>query len=204
MRVVLCPGFHPAELTQTMQALLDQQATPYLLPAASQTGVVSGWHIAEAVARDVAASAAAPPPLLFIGFSAGVVGAVGAAQVWQQWGYPVAGVVAVDGWGVPLGGTFPQHRLSHDGFTGYSSAWLGGGDSCFVADPAVPHLDLWRSPHTTTGWWSQPVPNGRRATRTTASQVICRLIQQTRAIAETQSLLYTGDAVPPLGKKSGF
>ncbi|NES83160.1 MAG: hypothetical protein F6K10_18095, partial [Moorea sp. SIO2B7] len=34
-----------------------------------------------------------------------------------------------------------------------SSALLGAGADSFYADPEVEHLDLWRSPQTTQGWW---------------------------------------------------
>jgi hypothetical protein len=33
---------------------------------------------------------------------------------------------------------------------------LGSGDAGFYADPAVPHLDLWRSPGQVRGWWISP------------------------------------------------
>jgi hypothetical protein len=75
-------------------------------------------------------------PLLLIGFSAGVVGAIAAANLWQGQGRRVAAVIAVDGWGVPQVGDFPLHRVSHDYFTHWSSAVLGAGADSFYADPA--------------------------------------------------------------------
>ena len=30
---------------------------------------------------------------------------------------------------------------------------LGGGHNNFYADPAVEHLEMWRSPQTVQGWW---------------------------------------------------
>lgn len=90
--------------------------------------------------------------LIFLSFSAGVVGAIGAAWGWQRLGGNVKAFIAVDGWGVPLGGNFPIHRLSHDAFTHWSSALLGSGEDSFYADPTVKHLELWRSPQTARGW----------------------------------------------------
>ncbi|NJK53546.1 MAG: hypothetical protein HC936_13370 [Leptolyngbyaceae cyanobacterium SU_3_3] len=62
----------------------------------------------------------------------------------------------MDGWGVPLGGDFPIYRVSHDRFTHWSSAWWVAGLDSFYADPAVAHLDLWRSPQTVQGRWVSP------------------------------------------------
>lgn len=83
-------------------------------------------------------------------------------------------LIAVDGWGVPLSGNFPIHRLSHDYFTHWSSALLGSGDDSFYSDPAVEHLAIWRSPHTCQGWWVQ----GGKRTFTTAAQFINELGQR--------------------------
>nr|WP_238718303.1 hypothetical protein [Petrachloros mirabilis] len=90
--------------------------------------------------------------IAFLGFSAGVVGALGAAHLWQHQGGQVQCLMALDGWGVPLWGDFPIHRLSHDSWTHWTT---GGGQSStadFYADPAVTHLDLWRAPQRVWGW----------------------------------------------------
>lgn len=113
-------------------------------------------------------------PLLFISFSAGVVGAIAAAQMWQGLGGQVRAFLALDGWGVPLSGSFPIHRLSHDAFTHWSSAWLGGGSESFYADPAVSHLDLWRTPQTARGWRIQNTGK----TATTAAEFIGWLLRR--------------------------
>ena len=89
--------------------------------------------------------------LLFIGFSAGVVGGIGAARQWQQAGRIVKAFIAIDGWGVPLYGEFPIHRMSHDFWTHWSSHVLGGTGVSFYATPSTSHLELWRSPHTVQG-----------------------------------------------------
>ncbi|MBD2337244.1 hypothetical protein H6G64_09600 [Calothrix sp. FACHB-156] len=90
-------------------------------------------------------------PVFFISFSAGVVGAIMAAHWWQLLGGQVKAFIAVDGWGVPLWGDFPIHRMSHDYFTHWSSSLLGSGQSNFYAEPAVDHLSIWRSPQTVQG-----------------------------------------------------
>jgi len=93
-------------------------------------------------------------PLRLIAFSAGVVGAMGAAHLWQSQGGRIQWVMALDGWGVPAWASFPVYRLSHDGFTHWSSMPLGGSSLAFYADPPVEHLDLWRSPQQAVGWCS--------------------------------------------------
>ena len=90
--------------------------------------------------------------LLFIAFSAGVVGGIGAAIALQQQGVKIKAFIAIDGWGVPLWGDFPVYRFSHDYFTHWSSAILGTGQASFYADPPVAHLTIWRSPETCQGW----------------------------------------------------
>lgn len=93
------------------------------------------------------------PPIIFICFSAGVVGGLGAALWWQTKGGKIKAFFALDGWGMPIVANFPVYRLSHDYFTYWSSALLGSGKDSFYADPAVTHLDLWRSPHKVMGCW---------------------------------------------------
>lgn len=89
--------------------------------------------------------------LTFIGFSAGVVGAIIAGNLWQKKGGKVKTLLAFDGWGVPLIANFPCYRISHDFFTHLT--YLGGEKNVFYASPSVSHLDLWRSPEDIQGWW---------------------------------------------------
>jgi hypothetical protein len=89
--------------------------------------------------------------LTFIAFSAGVVGAIIAGNLWQKKGGKVKTLFAFDGWGVPLIADFPCYRISHDYFTHLS--YLGGEKNAFYASPSVSHLDLWRSPEEIQGWW---------------------------------------------------
>ena len=162
MKVLICPGIHEYALTQellaSLKSSLDRDSNlinpenllvftapdPYL--------TLSAVHILNFL-RSHQGNPATATPVVFIGFSAGVVGAIGAAWGWQLLGGKVKALIAIDGWGVPLIGDFALHRLSHDFFTHWSSSMLGSGQDSFYADPAVEHLTLWRSPQTVTGWW---------------------------------------------------
>jgi hypothetical protein len=152
--IALCPGIHDPTLTQSFVQQLQENC---LLPinllvfpsdryaAYSSVDVLRFLH--ERL-HPMTPNAWLTVPVVFIGFSAGVVGAMGAAIALESLGGHVR-----DGWGVPLIGNFPHHRLSHDYFTHWSSALLGAGQDSFYAEPAVQHLDLWRSPQTVQGWW---------------------------------------------------
>ncbi|HEY9641761.1 MAG TPA: hypothetical protein V6C57_14835, partial [Coleofasciculaceae cyanobacterium] len=170
MCIVICPGIHSAELTAQFLAGIPNQFADLLVFPAHQYPAYSALHILEFLEQSLQPSGLgqhgkltgkAPSPqfaalfshsLLFVAFSAGVVGAIGAARLWLRAGGQVKAVIAIDGWGVPLYGDFPIHRISHDAFTHWSSAWLGAGQASFYADPAVEHLQLWRSPQTVEGW----------------------------------------------------
>ena len=147
--LIICPGVHPPQLTssfiqnclqQDCLVLPTQQYLPYNAIAIEQ------W-LKQYYPLPVAA-----PSLAFIAFSAGVVGGIIAAHIWQLQGGKIDKFIAFDGWGMPLIGNFPIYRVSHDRFTHWSSSLLGLGESGFYAEPAVEHLDLWRSPHTCWGW----------------------------------------------------
>jgi hypothetical protein len=159
MTVIICPGVHPPELTTSFVQQLGGQVDDYLIlptdiaPPYSAVHILDYLHRQFAVPRPASAQAKlATAPLVFIGFSAGVVGAIGAAWMWQALGRKVKAFIAFDGWGVPLVGSFPIHRVSHDRFTHDSSIYWGGAEESFYADPPVPHLELWRSPRTVRGW----------------------------------------------------
>lgn len=93
------------------------------------------------------------PSLILITFSAGVVGGVTLANLWENKGGKVNFLLAFDGWGVPLMTRFPSYHLSHDYFTHLSSYLFGGNENRFYAAPDVEHLHLWRSPLNIKGWW---------------------------------------------------
>lgn len=120
--------------------------------------------------------------ITWIAFSAGVVGGILAARQWQQAGYRVEKFIAIDGWGMPLGQDFPIYRLSHDRWTNHSQTTInhllgsGIGDrpvASFIADPAVDHLSLWRSPDQVTGYLLNPQPLERSRTQSPLSQKHC-------------------------------
>ena len=114
------------------------------------------------------------PGLTFIAFSAGVVGGIGAAITWQLQGGKIEAFIALDGWGVPLIANFPIYRLSHDFFTYWSSAILGGGNEGFYCDPPVEHLELWRAPNQCWGW---QVVNPGLKIRCSAAQYLRHLVR---------------------------
>ncbi|KAM3109174.1 hypothetical protein [Phormidesmis sp. 146-33] len=169
LKVVICPGMHSPALTEnfmnglrslqdTRQGSLQAEGLHYLEQSVTfpieKLPAYSPLHLLEFLAP------LSGDPLLFIAFSAGVVGAIGAARLWQKRGGTVKALIALDGWGVPLEANFPIHRASHDYFTHWSSALLGNGLDSFYADPGVGHLDLWRSPQTISGHWIKSTQSG--------------------------------------------
>lgn len=198
MRPIICPGVHDRNLTDCFlagisefwesesddgphQQILDRA----LIFPAHQYPPYSPIDIFNFLCAQQPIVGAIPPRLLsdeslaFISFSAGVAGAIGAAWMWQQLGGKVGAFFALDGWGVPLGGNFPTHRLSHDRFTHWSSAILGSGGDSFWADPPIPHLDLWKSPQTAKGWHiSQTAPGIETAKPTTAAAFLVDLLKK--------------------------
>ena len=168
---MVCPGVHRSQLTQSFVEALHLSQEALIFPAETAPAY-SPRHVLEFLSPLEATT-----PLVFIAFSAGVVAAIGAARLWQKQGGTVCALIALDGWGVPLAGDFAIHRVSHDRWTAWSSAVLGGGDSdSFYADPAVDHLTLWRSPQTV--WGYRLAANGRSAkTPITAASFITALLQ---------------------------
>ncbi len=169
LNLVICPGYHGVALTESLISALNQALR------AQVRNSLSDWLIhllpddldALGLARADHSSAQVHPlmslptvltdrrvattPTLFIGFSAGVLTAWGAAHLCALSGQSVLGLIALDGWGVPLAGPFPIRRISHDAFTHYTTAgW--GGTRRFYADPPIDHLTLWGSPGLVQGW----------------------------------------------------
>lgn len=164
MSIIICPGIHAPALTQGFLEGLGSlsfnsansihSGNTLIFPAQDEPAF-SAFHIVQFLHKRLG-SPQKTSPVVFISFSAGVVGAMGAACGWQMSGGKVKAFIALDGWGVPLFGNFPLYRLSHDFFTHWSSSVLGSGEDSFYADPAVEHLELWRSPQSVQGWWVQP------------------------------------------------
>ena len=170
---IVCPGIHDSNLTdsfiQNIQANSDRFAgLNWLILPTQYYKPYSPVDVYQWLEKKYSAPADTLP-LVFICFSAGVVGGLGAALWWQKNGGKIKAFFALDGWGMPIFANFPVYRLSHDYFTHWSSALLGQGDLSFYADPPVDHLDLWRSPKTTMGWW---VTSPRMKTRCSAAEFL--------------------------------
>lgn len=149
--IIICPGFHSPQLTQEFLTAMEWRETSHvnylIIP-----NTIPPYDIL-AIDQWLSQQLSPQTPLSFLGFSAGVVGAIGTALSWQQKGGTVKTLIAIDGWGVPLFGSFPIYRISHDSFTHYTSQLLGSGNQNFYCSPPVPHLKLWQSPHQAWGWW---------------------------------------------------
>jgi hypothetical protein len=148
--IIICPGIHPPELTDRfLEEFQTKIAQDYLVLPTAQYLPYSSIAVYQWLAQQ---GLSKTEPLAFIAFSAGVVGAFGAAIAWQLQGGQIERLIAIDGWGMPLVANFPIFRVSHDYFTHWSSCLLGGGAAGFYAEPGVEHLELWRSPGTSWGW----------------------------------------------------
>lgn len=186
MRLIICPGVHDPALTESFLAGLWSEMGhcpagqwPLVFPA-QHYPAYSSFHLLSFLNQQLsgnAPDALHSLPLLMVAFSAGVAAAIGAAWGWQLAGGQICGLIAVDGWGVPLAGRFPVYRVSHDYFTHWSSALLGAGKTGFYAEPGVDHLALWRSPQRATGWQISTNPI-HPPVATTAARFIATLIHQ--------------------------
>jgi len=180
MSLIICPGIHDPKLTESfltglLSAKVGQKPKNILIFPIQDYPAYSSVHILHFLHQNHSLSS----PIIFISFSAGVVGAIAAAWGWQLSGGKVTAFIALDGWGVPLTGNFPIHRLSHDYFTHWSSALLGSGEDSFYAAPSVEHLALWQEPQTVSGWWIQPsTRKSEQKTQTTAAQFITMLLDR--------------------------
>lgn len=182
MRLIICPGVHDPAVTAEFLAALDfaQLGLSGWTVPTDHLPPYSGLHILQFVQDQFAMSVPdgdQQSPLLWIGFSAGVVGAIAAAHLWQHQGGQVVAVIALDGWGMPLVGDFPIHRVSHDFFTHCTSVGFGPAGDSFYADPGVPHLDLWRSPHAARGWQVVAAQHGCRQATTAATFITALLLR---------------------------
>lgn len=179
MGYVVVPGIHNAELTDHFLASVTlPNAEVRVFPAQTQAPYAP-WAVLDYL-RTTYGLPEQAPPLRFVAFSAGTVGAIAAAQLWQNAGGRVVSAIALDGWGMPAWTGFPVYRMSHDRFTHWSSRLLGGVVEGFYADPPVPHLELWRSPHTVWGWRDRtPIPGLPPTTRirTTAAHALHQWLQ---------------------------
>lgn len=181
--IMICSGIHEPQLTQDFIAALQRDESNHLSSNWTEKVLIfptqdypaySAIHILEFLQHHTRQST----PVIFISFSAGVAGAIGAAWGWEMMGGKVKAFMAFDGWGVPLYGNFPIYRVSHDYFTHWSSALLGAGTQSFYADPAIEHLDLWRSPDRCLGWWIGGASvNNTEKKPTTAAHFVNQVLQ---------------------------
>lgn len=186
MSVIICAGIHAPQLTQNFveglgTRLSNDASSSYLrniLIFPAQNFLALGTFQIVQFLRARLGEPQKTSPLVFISFSAGVVGAIGAAWGWQLLGGHVKAFIALDGWGVPLVGNFPIHRLSHDYFTHWSSAVLGSGNDSFYADPPVEHLEMWRSPQTVQGYWVHSDVGTQQHARLTATAFLTMLLKR--------------------------
>ncbi len=178
--LIICPGIHDPQLTESLVSTLlpnrfSSGSTPqvWIVPPSDRPycALETLQFLHQSGAIDFSSRATAEP-LIWISFSAGVVGALGAAWVLHSLQYPVRAFVAIDGWGVPLFAPFPLYRVSHDYFTHWSSALLGSGTQNFYADPPVEHLALWRSPEAAVGWSIPPSTSQSPSQRITALEFL--------------------------------
>jgi hypothetical protein len=195
MNIIICPGIHDPELTtsflsgwlnQVTNTLTEQNSINILVYPGEGCLTLSALHILHFLGDRL--GDALRSPLIFISFSAGVVGAIVAASSWQLLGGNVKAFIAIDGWGVPLFGDFPIHRMSHDYFTHWSSSLLGSGQDNFYAEPAVDHLSMWqylttsRSEFTLQiiqGWWVNPsMLNSPPTSRLSAAEFLQMLLKR--------------------------
>ncbi|MGB3651284.1 MAG: hypothetical protein WBA41_08740 [Rivularia sp. (in: cyanobacteria)] len=184
MNVIICPGMHESSLTQNFikslletdsNSLCDLKSMNILEFPANNLSALSGFHIWQFLREKLVDKLESP--VIFISFSAGVVGAIAAASLWQNTVGNVKAFIAIDGWMVPIYGNFPIHRMSHDYFTHWSSCLLGSGDNNFYAQPAVEHLELWRDPSTVEGYWVDS-PSGELLKSLTAADFIKILLKR--------------------------
>ncbi len=182
MTIIICPGVHNPALTDKFVTCLYEEITHsasnyndvnILVFPTDGISSLSGLHILEFLRRKLKSKLKSA--VIFIGFSAGVVGAITAAHLWQLEGGHVKAFIAIDGWGVPLFGNFPIHRISHDYFTHWSSLLLGGDQNNFYADPPVDHLQMWENPQAVQGWSVKSTINSS-SVRLSASEFIQKLL----------------------------
>jgi hypothetical protein len=186
--LLVCGGLHPPGYTDQICNVIaadDMLSTSPRVVMEASPQVLSAFALRrelEAALSNASLASVDSPGLIIWAFSAGCVGAATLATYWQQYRGPVLALFMVDGWGVPRDPQIPVHRLSHDRFTHDTSGCLGRGDEDFYAEPAVPHLDLWRHPQAVTGYIATP---NRPAEQTTAASFLC---QRSRAyLGPTQS-----------------
>jgi hypothetical protein len=168
---LICPGIHPhSETDNFVQDLTIKgvKREKLLILPTENYPPISALHIFSFLQQNHPQQ-----PLTIISFSAGVVGAIGAAWLWQKWGGEIRTFIALDGWGMPLFGNFSIYSLSHDYFTYSTWGKFNSNAGSFYANPPVEHLQLWRSPKNVRGYFINA--NGKTEL-TTAINLIVSLL----------------------------
>lgn len=181
--LIICPGFHDRSWTEAFLHNVGFPGThPIWLFPTEKYPACSGIHllafVQSCMGDDGRGAVPSYNPPILIGFSAGVVGAMQAAWVWQQLGGQIAAILAIDGWGVPLVSEIPCYRLSHDFFTHWSSALLGSGYDSFYAVPEVTHADLWQNPQRVEGRWISQNLDSEPQSSVTAAAFIQKIVRR--------------------------
>jgi hypothetical protein len=174
--LLICPGIHDPSLTHSFLSKIELPSENLAIFPTAEAAPYSPTEMLSFFRRSALRPPSETSPLRIVAFSAGVVGAIAAAHLWQLQGGQIAWILALDGWGVPAWANFPVYRLSHDSFTHWSSQLTGGSTPSFYAEPAVDHLELWRSPHLTVGWH---VSGCGLRHRTTAATFIQEILTET-------------------------
>ena len=148
MQLLISPGCHSPELTHSFLRSLRSAIAPqqlWVLPVC-----LTPWGLSDLLHNQLTPQL--DQPLHIIAFSAGVVVAYPIALAWQSMG-GASHMIAMDGWGMPLLGTFKISRMSHDRWTHDTTYFPSAPESqgSFYADPAVEHLTLWQSPDLVLG-----------------------------------------------------
>lgn len=149
--IIICGGFNPSIYNNNFANLFYKYRANILVFPTEKNSPYDSLNIVNFLQKNCLSRE--ENHLIFIGFSAGVVGALGAGRLWQRQGGQVLALLAFDGWGVPLIADFPIHCLSHDSFTHYCSTFWVKNSKHFVAYPRVSHQDIWRSPLTIQGYY---------------------------------------------------
>lgn len=168
MQLLICSGYHSPDLTHDFMQALLQVLTP------DRLWIRPIWSAPELGPWILSASAPQQDRLLHvIAFSAGVVVAYPLLMAWQHMG-GTSRCIAIDGWGMPLLGNLDIYRMSHDRWTHNTTYFPSPQESqgYFYSDPAVDHLAIWQTPHTTHGFGAINTTAGPM----TALQFICTVL----------------------------
>ena len=167
MRLVICPGVHEPKLTDCFLTGLSGLWGLAHLPKPANSRACQDFSrhkyppfspldILHFLCREELAGES----LVFVSFSAGVAGAIGAAWTRQQLGGKVRAFFCLRRLGSTPGGQFPIHRVSPRLLYGLDFSNSGRGGESFYVDPAIEHLDLWRSPkRQKAGTSAKPPPH---------------------------------------------